>query len=244
MSLPSAIDDATGRLHEALGQLELPFATSNSEEFEATFSVIARRAGAKLAVHPCPERSAFAALAHAKPQFTVSLKGVEAEGEIEVLRRAASRVVLPKNANAIPFMLLRGGGKTRGGDKLLCGAAVRGGLDGVLALVGHGHGDLVPLEGVLIGLERIVAFGLDSHSNAFGRIVVDEPTSALTQLDLDGRSLGLRLRQLERSWQLDAEVTGRQKAISLELARRLGVPLRRFVKVDATTSRLEVFSAD
>lgn len=237
------VDEVAARVVEAVAKAGLPLATRGAEEFQAIFSVICRRAGDRLEIHPSSERTAFAAMAHAEPTFHVSLAGTGPTDEPQVLRRAA-RQLEAGDRHAIPFVLLRGGGRPRGGERVVCGASVRPPFEPVFLLVGHGQGAAVPLEVIMVGRERLVVFGLDSHSDRFGGVVLDEPTKALTRIDLDDRTLGLRIAEREFAWRLEASASEDDKASSLRLARELGVPLRRFARVDATTRQLAPHEGD
>lgn len=181
-------------------------------------------------------------MAHARPKVNVSLSGLSPGDEDEVLREAARLLPTPAGSRAIPFVLLRKGDRARPEPHVVA-LAMPVPVAPLLVLVGHGRQSTVPLEVVVIDGERVVACGIDSNSARFGALTVQSPSSKVGRIDLDGSTLGLKLADKETWWSLEVDVTEEQKQRSLTLARRLGVPLRRYVQVDANTKQFQQVDA-
>jgi hypothetical protein len=198
MTTPNLVD----RAHATIAKMNLPPAllTTDIESYTAYFSIIARRSGNTLTLHCAPEPTTFASLAHARPQFDMSLGKVPKGTEVLVLRDAANALVLPEGARAIPFTLITPSGKTH--VQRPCGVAFAPALRTEVVLRGNGDGPLVPTQAIVFGDEELAVVELGQYNPQFGTVVLRRPLSEVTRVDIDEKRLAVELADGRRSWSL------------------------------------------
>ena len=224
------VETVAQRVADAVNGMAKP-ATLKSKTDDAVFwSVITRRAGAKLHLHTSPRPALFAAMTWAKPQVEVSLGKLAKGAEATVLRRASALLALPAQARAIPFSLLTGGSGSRASDIRVCGAALPKGFATVAAF--KGHDDDIALQTIALSDTEVVAFNVDGDSPKFGLVTWRYPISELTQFDLDEGKIGLFHKRREPAyWDLLNGAGPEELEAAADWATRHNLRLRRKVEV-------------